>query len=699
VSSQQIKDYASELQGLTNFGDEATISAAALLATFTNVRDDVFLASIPLIQDVATAMGQDLNQSTIQVGKALNDPIEGLSALRRVGIQFSDEQERQIKNFVELNDIASAQGVILAELQRQFGGSAEAAREAEGNFTALANAFGDLKEQIGDVIKNLDEAAGATDLLLNTTNKITGVIAELQFDVGLAEGLEAELAATRNELDDLVTLRNQLAQRAEDPGLIASLLGFDATEQLAEFDTEIAKVEAKIRDIIGAIEAEEQAVIETTGAIQENTNALEDNEESLKAVESALKRAESLQLSFARAAEDAARKQQRATDKLNRSQFKERVEFLNKQANEFDKFQADEIKSVQEAEKKLNDARAKAGEERLRDRDKLHRRLRQAEDRFNLSRLQGERRFSLDDRRLRAEGDILGLQELRENFALEQQENQENFDLQQRQTQDNGKEQEKERENQRKEQIQALEDELSGIQDNLDERRNEFLVAQEKEFQDLLRGQEEQRSELQRQFLEQEEDRRISQQRQLEDLGRSLAEQQDLTAEGAARIAEELETVFGMEGVADNIMSGFTARTESEFRGLFEEITGIVEETQQRMEESAQAGRTRFSGEFGLGGGTGRELDPFRPLAFDDGGIVPGPRGAPQSAIVHGGETILPTHRMSVPIIPSQNLNVVASGRISVEGSGSIDEAALVQVEDRIADSMEIAIKRMARRG
>ena len=30
---------------------------------------------------------------------------------------------------------------------------------------------------------------------------------------------------------------------------------------------------------------------------------------------------------------------------------------------------------------------------------------------------------------------------------------------------------------------------------------------------------------------------------------------------------------------------------------------------------------------------------------FDTGGIVPGPRGAPQLAIVHGGETILPTHK------------------------------------------------------
>jgi hypothetical protein len=32
-------------------------------------------------------------------------------------------------------------------------------------------------------------------------------------------------------------------------------------------------------------------------------------------------------------------------------------------------------------------------------------------------------------------------------------------------------------------------------------------------------------------------------------------------------------------------------------------------------------------------------------LGFDSGGVVPGPRGAAQMAIVHGGETILPTHK------------------------------------------------------
>ena len=46
---------------------------------------------------MAAVFGQDLSQATIQLGKALNDPIKGLSALTRVGIQFTEQQKKEIK--------------------------------------------------------------------------------------------------------------------------------------------------------------------------------------------------------------------------------------------------------------------------------------------------------------------------------------------------------------------------------------------------------------------------------------------------------------------------------------------------------------------------------------------------------------------------------------------------------------------------
>lgn len=153
-SAAALKNYAGQLQGLTNFGDEATIRAQAMLLTFKEVGSDVFPRATRAIQDVSVAMDQGLKESTIQIGKALNDPIQGLAALRRVGIQFTDTQEDLIKGFVEAGNVAEAQNIILSELESQFGGSAEAAKDG---ITGIGNALGDTKEEIGEFFLILDE--------------------------------------------------------------------------------------------------------------------------------------------------------------------------------------------------------------------------------------------------------------------------------------------------------------------------------------------------------------------------------------------------------------------------------------------------------------------------------------------------------------------------------------------------------------
>jgi hypothetical protein len=109
--------------------------------------------------DLATAMGTDLKSAALQVGKALNDPVLGMTALSRSGIQFTDAQKDIVKGMVATNDIAGAQAIILAELDKQFGGSAAAARDTLGGaFSALGNAFGDLFEVSKDGSKALRAA-------------------------------------------------------------------------------------------------------------------------------------------------------------------------------------------------------------------------------------------------------------------------------------------------------------------------------------------------------------------------------------------------------------------------------------------------------------------------------------------------------------------------------------------------------------
>lgn len=153
ITSQELQKMATDLQNKTLFGDEVILKdATAQLLTFTNITGEQFARTQAAALDLATRLDGDLKSASIQLGKALNDPIANLSALSRSGIQFSDDQKKVIKSLTETGRLAEAQTLILDELNKQYGGSAEAAAEADGGFTQLANSFGDLQEEIGRLL-------------------------------------------------------------------------------------------------------------------------------------------------------------------------------------------------------------------------------------------------------------------------------------------------------------------------------------------------------------------------------------------------------------------------------------------------------------------------------------------------------------------------------------------------------------------
>jgi hypothetical protein len=101
---------------------------------FTNVRNevgegnDIFSQATETLLDMSVALGTEPKQAAIQLGKALNDPIRGITALRRVGVSFTEQQEKQIEKMVESGRTLDAQRVIIQELNKEFGGSAKAGK-------------------------------------------------------------------------------------------------------------------------------------------------------------------------------------------------------------------------------------------------------------------------------------------------------------------------------------------------------------------------------------------------------------------------------------------------------------------------------------------------------------------------------------------------------------------------------------------
>lgn len=155
MTREAVNGLADSLSKVTPFEDEAIISAQSLLLTFTSVGQDVFPQATETILDMSQALGQDLKSSTIQIGKALNDPIKGIGALSRVGVAFTQDQKDMIKEMVNMGDVAGAQGIILAELSKEFGGAAKAAGQTfEGSLTIAQTAVGNIKEAIAGPLIN-----------------------------------------------------------------------------------------------------------------------------------------------------------------------------------------------------------------------------------------------------------------------------------------------------------------------------------------------------------------------------------------------------------------------------------------------------------------------------------------------------------------------------------------------------------------
>jgi hypothetical protein len=150
LTAIEINKMAGALQRVTPFADETIQSGQNMLLTFTNIGKDIFPQATEAMLNMSQVLEQDVSTSAIQLGKALNDPIRGVTALRRVGVQLNEQQEAQIKAMVEAGNVAGAQAVILRELEVEFGNSARAAGETfAGKMKILGNQISEVKEGIG----------------------------------------------------------------------------------------------------------------------------------------------------------------------------------------------------------------------------------------------------------------------------------------------------------------------------------------------------------------------------------------------------------------------------------------------------------------------------------------------------------------------------------------------------------------------
>lgn len=263
LSRDQLIDLSAQMQSLTTFGDEAVLSMESLLLTFTSIKGPVFRDATKIVLDMSVALGQDLKSSATQVGKALNDPILGITALSKVGVNFTDAQKEMIKSLVDTGQVAAAQAVILRELQTEYGGAAEAAANTFGGaLQQLKEAAGDLMEGDGG---NLNDATSSVKELTHTLQDpavkqgfatlVDGLVSVASFAAKAAGAFagfgsavadffrDSENKSYMGLLQERMRLDEKRAELQKNP--IAGRFGWNKGD-IAELDQRIAKLDELI---------------------------------------------------------------------------------------------------------------------------------------------------------------------------------------------------------------------------------------------------------------------------------------------------------------------------------------------------------------------------------------------------------------------------------------------------------------------
>src|SRR6266496_1164879 len=175
VTAKEVGDLADAIEAKTTKDGDAIQTGANMLLTFKNIRNevgkgnDIFNQSVSILTDMTAKMNQgsvtneNMSKSAIQLGKALNDPIAGMGALAKVGVQFTDAQKEQIKALVESGDKMGAQKIILHELATEFQGAAKAsAKPWDGVVVVLRK----VEDAIGSFL--LPKVQALSNWVLNT---------------------------------------------------------------------------------------------------------------------------------------------------------------------------------------------------------------------------------------------------------------------------------------------------------------------------------------------------------------------------------------------------------------------------------------------------------------------------------------------------------------------------------------------------
>lgn len=207
-TGDDIENLASEIRRTAGALEGDVRSAAAVLATFGGVAGEQFDRALRVSKDMSAVLGGNMASAARTLGRALENPAEGMQMLRRAGVMLSETQKQQIRNFAETGNRAAATNVILSEVERRYGGAGEAIGGGLiGATSKLGEATNNLLEQWGEqIVKGLR----LTSIINSLTSAVDAVVER----------------GSRSPQDQLAAVEAEIRRRRSAPGTM--LPGVDA---------------------------------------------------------------------------------------------------------------------------------------------------------------------------------------------------------------------------------------------------------------------------------------------------------------------------------------------------------------------------------------------------------------------------------------------------------------------------------------
>jgi hypothetical protein len=195
-ATERVANYAESLEKSLAVDADVIKATQTKLATFGKLTASVdeaggaFDRATLAALDMAAAGFGSAEGNAVQLGKALEDPIKGITALAKSGVTFTEQEKEKIKTLVESGNLLEAQNMILAAVEKQVGGTAAS---SASSFDKMKFALAGISDTFGELvlphIDKFSKTLAKASNFVQKNQKLVGILV-LTFG-GLATGIVA----------------------------------------------------------------------------------------------------------------------------------------------------------------------------------------------------------------------------------------------------------------------------------------------------------------------------------------------------------------------------------------------------------------------------------------------------------------------------------------------------------------------------